>query len=263
MPSSRKPATRKTTSARKNTVGNGVTKGALKTPTQGAQPGEGQLEGVIEAGKIFENLARLREIRSDASGDDPTLQGVQKSILARMVILHGVERAQLAPECCRDAGRLFSGQSLEIANADDLAVGEKVPAKSEASTSEAITKKIVKATAEYDALAKNTNAGIVIKDEERTGSDRMMSPSLKEKLDKLATSVAAEWSGAKLRVTEACDEDNEHVGSSLHYEARAADLTTSPLEAAKLGRLGGLAVDAGLAWVWYENSAHIHVSVTK
>jgi len=29
-----------------------------------------------------------------------------------------------------------------------------------------------------------------------------------------------EWSGGKVRVTEAWDEDDEHSGQALHYEAR-------------------------------------------
>ena len=67
----------------------------------------------------------------------------------------------------------------------------------------------------------------------------------------------------KLRVTEAWDENNEHHGSSLHYEGRAANLTTEPRDGDKLGRLGQLAVDAGLDWVFFENSSHVHVSVKR
>ena len=53
----------------------------------------------------------------------------------------------------------------------------------------------------------------------------MMTPKLKARLDALANLVAAEWSGVKLRVTEAWDEDDEHSPTALHYEGRAADLT--------------------------------------
>ncbi len=89
----------------------------------------------------------------------------------------------------------------------------------------------------------------------------MMSAKLRTALEKLATATATEWTGTKLRVTEAWDENNEHAGNSLHYEGRAADLTTYPIDPSKLGRLGRLAVGAGFDWVWYENVAHIHASV--
>ena len=149
------------------------------------------------------------------------------------------------------------------AASDELELGQKVPDDSEINVCGAITKKIKRTDPEFAMLVENTNAGVVFKDEEGTGADRMMSQRLKSGLDALAPLVAAEWSGVKLRVTEAWDEDNEHTGDSLHYEGRAADITTSPVDGNKLGRLGQLAVDAGLDWVYFENSAHVHVSVKK
>ena len=107
----------------------------------------------------------------------------------------------------------------------------------------------------------NTNPDIVFKDEEGTGADRMMTAKLRDKLAILADKAKSEWLGSRLRVTEAWDEDDEHAGKSLHYEGRAADLTLEPNIPSRLGRLGQLAVDSGFDWVWYENSAHIHVSV--
>ena len=90
-----------------------------------------------------------------------------------------------------------------------------------------------------------------------------MTTKLGNKLDALANLVKAEWPGVKLRVTEAWDENDEHSPGALHYEGRAADLTTWPVDGVKLGRLSGLAIDAGFDWVYFENSAHIHVSVKK
>lgn len=143
----------------------------------------------------------------------------------------------------------------------DLTMHQKVPNASEAASSGALVKRIKRTDPEFAQLVSNQNAQIVFKDEEGTGADRVMSGPLMEKLDTLATSVAAEWTGFKLRVTEAWDEDNEHDSTSLHYEGRAADLTVFPLDGDKLGRLGRLAVEAGFDWVFYEDSSHIHVSV--
>jgi hypothetical protein len=167
--------------------------------------------------------------------------------------------ASTAPESCREAFRVAS--LLPVPTIDDLTLDQKVPNKSEAAASGGIAKKIKRTDPEFADLVENTNPLIVFKDEEGTGADRMMCPRLKGKLDALAELVIAEWSGVKLRVTEAWDEDNEHAGASLHYEGRAADLTTEPNDPRKLGRLGRLAVNSGFDWVWYENSAHIHVSV--
>jgi len=90
-----------------------------------------------------------------------------------------------------------------------------------------------------------------------------MTTELKARLDSLAVLVSKEWPDVKLRVTEAWDENGEHSAASLHYEGRAADLTTSPVDGGKLGRLGRLAVDAGLGWVYFENALHVHVSVSS
>lgn len=147
--------------------------------------------------------------------------------------------------------------------ADDLKIGDKVPNKAEAEVVGAATNKIKRGTPEFESLIKNTNAEIVFKDEEGTDADRMMTAKLQVRLDALAALVKSEWAGVKLRVTEAWDEDDEHSANSVHYEARGADLTTSDMDGGKLGRLGRLAVNAGFDWVFYENSKHIHVSMSK
>jgi N-acetylmuramoyl-L-alanine amidase len=173
----------------------------------------------------------------------------------------GVDSMSLEAESCRAMGRIFA-DGMALAG-DPLILGQKVPAATEVATCGAIAKKIRRTDAEFAQLVTNDNAQIIYKDEETTGADAVMSTRLKQKLDALATAVATEWPNVKLRITEAWDEDDEHAGNSLHYEGRAADLTTAPVDAAKLGRLGRLAVDAGCDWVWYENAAHVHVSVKK
>lgn len=152
-------------------------------------------------------------------------------------------------------------ETFDLRAGGDLVLGQKVPNATETATSGAITKKIKRTDPEFAQLVSNTNTKIVFKDEEGTGADRMMSSNLQGRLDALADLVAAEWSGTKLRITEAWDENNEHTGDSLHYEGRAADITTDPQDGTKLGRLGRLAVDAGCDWVYFEDSSHIHVSV--
>jgi len=147
--------------------------------------------------------------------------------------------------------------------APDLKLRERVPSKAEVDVVGAMKKKIRRTDPEFKDLEENTNADIVFKDEEKTGADRMMTPRLCQGLNKLATAVKSAWSGVKLRVTEAWDEDNEHSGASLHYEGRAADITTSDQDGDKLGHLARLAVDAGLDWVFFEDERHVHVSVAR
>lgn len=147
--------------------------------------------------------------------------------------------------------------------ATTLTLHQKVPNKSENDTVGAITKKITRTSPEFQQLVRNDNPDVVFKNEERTGADMMMTPRLKEKIDALAELLKTELPGFKLRVTEAWDENMEHNPTSTHYEGRAADMTTDPVNSAKLGRLGGLAVEAGFDWVFFENDKHIHVSVSQ
>jgi len=154
-------------------------------------------------------------------------------------------------------------EELEKLKKPELKLGEKVPNISEVKAVGAIKSKIERGTPEFKSLVKNNNHDIVFKDEEGTGADRMMTVKLKNKLNILAKKVKAEFPGKKLRVTEAWDENNEHRPKSIHYEGRAADITVSDKDKKKLGRLGQLAMDAGIDWVYYEDSSHIHVSVKK
>lgn len=121
----------------------------------------------------------------------------------------------------------------------------------------------MRGTPEFARLVEVTDASVVFKDEEGTGADRTMTPRLRDKLLALAALTATEWPGKKVRVTEAWDEDGEHAGASLHYEGRAADISVSDKDGAKLGRLAQLAVNAGFDWVFFEDSRHVHVSVKK
>jgi hypothetical protein len=142
-----------------------------------------------------------------------------------------------------------------------FAPGQRYPDLPESDASGPFVARVVRGTPEFDALADVKDPRIVFKDEEGTGADRRMIPLLSDALMQLADKVAAEWKGVKLRVTEAWDEDNEHVPQSLHYEGRAADITTHPVDGAKLGRLAGLAAECSLSWVFFEDSKHVHVSV--
>jgi Hedgehog amino-terminal signalling domain len=150
-----------------------------------------------------------------------------------------------------------------VPRADDFELRQKIPNKAEKDVVGLPTTKIKRGTPAFQALVRNENPDVAFKDEEGTGADRMMTPKLRDAIDKLAALVKAEWPGVKVRVTEAWDENSEHAPNSVHYEARGADLTTSDIDRKKYGRLARLAVDAGFDWVFYENNLHVHASVKK
>lgn len=144
-----------------------------------------------------------------------------------------------------------------------LQPGRQVPNVSEVEAIGEVRARISRMSPGFRQLTRNQSPDIVFKDEEETGADRLMTRRLDDRLKRLARLVDAEWDGVQLRVTEAWDEQGEHGSESAHYEARAADLTTSDLDPAKLGRLAYLAVQAGFDWVYFENRAHVHASVRR
>lgn len=145
-----------------------------------------------------------------------------------------------------------------------LQLGRQVPNVSEEDAIGNVTMRISRRRPEFRQLTRNDSADIIFKDEETTGADRLMTRRLSQRLSRLAKLVEGEWGKeVQLRVTDAWDEQGEHGAESAHYEGRAADLTLSDLDANKLGRLGYLAVQAGFDWVYFENRAHVHVSVRR
>jgi Hedgehog amino-terminal signalling domain len=179
---------------------------------------------------------------------------VVRSILLRRtlglaLLLSGCDALGETPALSRSSGELEPGQQVPNLSEED-AIG-------------AVTTRIARSHPEFRQLTRNQNAEILFKDEETTGADRLMTRRLSQRLDRLAQLVESEWHDVRLRVTDAWDEQREHGRRSAHYEGRAADLTTSDLDPSKLGRLGYLAVQAGFDWVFYENRAHVHVSVKR
>lgn len=157
-----------------------------------------------------------------------------------------------------------SGESLSKRNRTELALGERMPNEAEARVVGEANAPISRgSTAFKQQLIDCEDCPFLFKDEERNNSDRLMTPRLRRGLTQLAKLVSQTWPRVELRVTEAWDEQGEHGPGSLHYEGRAADITTSDLDPTKLGKLAALAVRAGLDWVYYEDGTHVHVSVKR
>lgn len=167
--------------------------------------------------------------------------------------------------CC--CGCRADGESIPLSSKSGpsrpLSLRERVPDGGENEIVGSIGEPVTRKDVEWRRLVQCQSPLVLFKDEERTGADRRMTPRLCDKLADLGKRVARRWPGIKLRVTEGWDEDREHGRGSLHYAGRAADLTTSDMDPAKLGRLAELAVDAQCDWVYYEDRTHVHVSVKR
>jgi hypothetical protein len=155
------------------------------------------------------------------------------------------------------------GDSLVKRNRTQLAVGERMPNDAEANVVGVADEPVLRGSGSFKALIECDDCPFVFKDEERNKSDRLMTPRLRRNLLQLSKLVGQTWPKLELRVTEAWDDRREHGAGSVHYEGRAADITTSDQDPAKLGTLAALAVRAGFDWVFYENAAHVHVSVKR
>ena len=155
------------------------------------------------------------------------------------------------------------GDSLVKRNRTQLMVGERMPNDVEARVVGVADEPITRNSGGFKMLVACEDCPFIFKDEERNRSDRMMTPRLRRSLVQLSRLVSQTWPKLELRVTEAWDDRREHGPGSVHYEGRAADITTSDQDPAKLGKLAALAVRAGFDWVFYENASHVHVSVKR
>ncbi|HVU04614.1 MAG TPA: D-Ala-D-Ala carboxypeptidase family metallohydrolase [Polyangiaceae bacterium] len=167
------------------------------------------------------------------------------------------------PGCSLDGGLDVSLSKRDAFAERRFSLGQRVPDVAEASAIGGIDGRVARGSRAFARFVRCDDPDIVFKDEEGTGADRMMTPRLRDRLHRLALLVHREWPDLSLRVTEAWDDGGEHGSGSIHYEGRAADVTTSDVDARKLGRLARLALDAGFDWVFYENTAHVHVSVAR
>ncbi len=132
--------------------------------------------------------------------------------------------------------------------------------------------RIARDSCTYRFLVGNLDPTIVFKREEDPPyheEDILMHPAMLLPLYHLNELVKTEWGGeVKLRVTDAYDSLLEHDLNqpaenrkiSLHFEGRAVDLTTWPVDPGRYGRLCALAHCAGFDWVHNEGD-HCHASI--
>lgn len=164
---------------------------------------------------------------------------------------------------CKDSSDTWSLSKRRQGVARQFQLGERFPDQAENEVVGGVRVRLSRTDPKWRQLVPCRATAVIFKDEERNGSDRYMTARLCELLGRLGSAVEKEWPGLSLRVTEAWDGQGEHGRASLHYEGRAADLTTSDSEPSRLGRLARLAVEAGLDWVYFENRTHVHVSVKR
>jgi hypothetical protein len=159
----------------------------------------------------------------------------------------------------------------------DLLVGQHIAASgsyTETQTAAAgpMICRIERESCPYYHLIGNLGPSIVFKREEEppyNEEDILMHPAMLLPLTRLNELVLAEWGGEYwLRVTDAYDSLLEHdLGqldesrkNSLHFDGRAIDLTTWPIDPSRYGRLCALAHCAGFHWVQNE-ADHCHAAL--
>jgi len=159
----------------------------------------------------------------------------------------------------------------------DLHEGQHISAggsytETERSASTAMVCHLQRDSCGYNQLVGILDPTIVFKQEEASPYDTediLMHPAMLTPLSRLNRLVQAEWGDAfQLRVTDTYDSLLEHDPPeseprsrySLHYDGRAIDLTTWPVDQSRYGRLCALAHCAGFDWVHHEGN-HCHASI--
>ena len=154
---------------------------------------------------------------------------------------------------------LVSATIVRSADPTKLSLNQRFPAKDEIEVCGNIRDVIERDSGRFRRiLVRNTNDQVdYINDDARRMTSRT-----KSKLDVLASLVISEWSSDKVHVARAwTDQVVASDPASLHYEGRSVRLQTKNSDKDKLGRLAGLAIEAGFDWVEYTDSNYIRASV--